>query len=243
MNAQRCSETVEVLTRLEGQHLLIDADDTLWENNIYFNRAIDAFIDFLDHSSMPPDRVRLVLQEIELENLTVHGYGSAAFGRSLQSCYQKLSERHVSDEDIETILGFAEEIMLQEIDLLPGVEETLPMLADRHELVLFTKGSDAEQRQKIDKSGIDMHFLDAIVVPEKDETVYREIVSGRSWESGRTWMIGNSPKSDINPALAAGINAVFIPHHSTWELELQDLNGGPGRFLQLAGFRELLDHF
>jgi len=243
MNARSFAETVEELIGLEGQHLLIDADDTLWENNIYFNRAIDAFIDFLDHSSMPADRVRLALQEIELENLTLHGYGSAVFGRSLQDCYSKLSERHVSEEDIETILGFAQEIMLQEIDLLPGVEETLPILASRHELVIFTKGSDEEQRQKITKSGIDMHFLDAIVVPEKDETVYREIITGRNWQQQKTWMVGNSPKSDINPALAAGINAVFIPQHSTWALELQELNAGPGRFLQLTAFAELLDHF
>ncbi len=231
------------LRHLENQNLLIDADDTLWENNIYFLRAIDAFIDFLDHSSMPPDRVRLVLQEIELSHLDDHGYGSAAFARSLQSCYRQLSERHVSEEDIATIMEFAQEIMRQEIDLLPGVAETLPDLAERHELVLFTKGSYPEQRGKIARSGLENHFADAVIVREKTEKAYRDIIRERDWDPETTWMIGNSPKSDINPALSAGLSAVFIPHQSTWVLELQDLHVGRGHVLHLKTFRDLLDHF
>ncbi|MGE3796898.1 MAG: HAD family hydrolase [Thermomicrobiales bacterium] len=235
--------TLDDLSHMPPQHMLIDADDTLWQNNIYFEQAIDAFIDFLDHSTMHPDRVRLVLQEIELANLTSHGYGSAGFAQSLQLCYQHLCERHVSQEDIETILGFANEILMQEIDLLPGVDETLPQLASRHELVIFTKGSEREQRSKIEKSGIDMHFLDAVVVPEKNEESYRDVIRRLAWNPDSTWMVGNSPKSDINPALAVGLNAVFIPHSNTWALEHQELKLGPGRFLQLTVFDELLAHF
>ena len=47
------------------QHLLIDADDTLWENNIYFEHAIHAFIEFLNHSRLSPTEVRAVLDEAE----------------------------------------------------------------------------------------------------------------------------------------------------------------------------------
>jgi len=232
------------LSGLPQQQLLIDADDTLWENNIYFEQAIEAFIDFLDHSTLPADRVRLVLQDIELTNLETHGYGTTGFSRSLQLCYENLCERHVADEDIETILGFADQILLQEIDLLPGVAEALPQLASRHHLVMFTKGSEHEQRMKIEKSGLDLHFLDAIIVREKTEETYHEVIRKFDWNPDTTWMIGNSPRSDINPALAAGLNAVFIPHESTWSLERQELRLPPGqKFLQLAAFSELLDHF
>ncbi len=227
-----------------GQQLLIDADDTLWQNNIYFEQAINAFIDFLDHSTLHPDRVRLVLQEIELANLEIHGYGSAAFARSLQLCYRQLSERHVAEEDINTIMGFSEQILMQEIDLMPGVAETLPQLASRHELVMFTKGSEEEQRLKIEKSGIDMHFLETIIVREKTRESYDDVVRRFGWNPQSTWMIGNSPRSDINPALAAGLNAVFIPYANTWALEHQELMLPSGRrFLQIAAFSELLDHF
>ena len=50
------------------QHLIIDADDTLWENNIYFERAFDEFVEFLAHSSLTPTDVREVLNEVELAN-------------------------------------------------------------------------------------------------------------------------------------------------------------------------------
>jgi putative hydrolase of the HAD superfamily len=229
--------------RAVDQTFLIDADDTLWENNIYFEQAIDAFVDFLDHSTLTPDRVRAVLDEIELTNVTLHGYGTRGFARSLHLCYEHLAERHISDDDIATILGFADQIMLQEIDLLPGVEETVSELSARHQLVIFTKGSEEEQRLKIDRSGLDTHFIDAIVVPEKSEEVYRETIERLRWRSESTWMIGNSPKSDINPALAAGLNAVFIPHRFTWSLERQEVQTGPGRLLQLTHFSQLVEYF
>ena len=59
-------------------------------------------------------------------------------------------------------------------------------------------------------------------------------------------MIGNSPKSDVNPALAAGLNAVFVPHDQTWVLEHKHLSPPPGeppRLLVLERFEELREHF
>ena len=65
-------------------YLLIDADDTLWENNIYFERAFERFVDFQTHSSRSSPQVREVLNEIEMVNARLHGYGSLNFGRNLQ---------------------------------------------------------------------------------------------------------------------------------------------------------------
>lgn len=229
--------------RLTDKTLLIDADDTLWENNIYFEQAIEAFIDFLAHSSLLREQVRAVLDEIELVNAEVHGYGSKGFAKNLCQCYEHLAERDIGDEELATVLGFGEQILLQDIELLPGVAETLVELSRRHRLVMLTKGSEEEQRMKIERSGLDMHFIDAIVVPEKSESVYRQTVIALQWQPEETWMVGNSPKSDINPALAAGLNAVFIPHDRTWRLEHQELRPGPGRFIQVERFADLLNHF
>ena len=81
------------------------------------------------------------------------------------------------------------------------------------------------------------------IVKEKDAAAYRSLVNQRAMEPERTWMIGNSPKSDINPALEAGLNAVFVPHRHTWVLEKQELRPGAGKLLVLEGFRELKEHF
>ena len=225
------------------QFLLIDGDDTLWENNVYFEQAIEAFIDFLAHSSMTRDQVRAALDEVERINVAVHGYGSASFTRNLRETYERLAERDLQPQDIEHVLQLGQRIAGQPVQLLLDVAETIRYLAGRHDLMLLTKGHPEEQRLKIDRSGLEPFFNATAVVHEKAEETYRTIVQDRQLDPVRTWMIGNSPRSDINPALAAGLNAVFIPHEHTWRLEKEDIAHAEGRLLTLRTFGELRAHF
>jgi len=224
--------------------LLVDADETLWENNIYFERAFEEFVAFLDHSSMTAPQVRDVLDEIEDANNKIHGYGSLNFGRNLRQCYQRLAERDIREEDLNTVLGFAERILDCPMEVIDGVPETLAYLSQRHDLTLFTKGHPEEQKLKIDRSGLGGFFAHTAIVKEKDAAAYRSLVAERGMALERTWMIGNSPKSDINPALAAGLNAVFVPHAHTWVLERQEIvESGKGRLLMVERFGELRGWF
>ena len=224
--------------------LIFDADDTLWENNIYFERAFDDFVDFLNHSTLTARQVRDVLDEIERVNTKLHGYGSTNFGRNLQQAYEHLAERAIREDDLAHLMSLAERILEQPIELIAGVEETLRELAPRHDLTLFTKGHPEEQRLKVDRSGLAQYFGHTAIVKEKDSGAYRRLIGERSLDPAKTWMIGNSPKSDINPALEAGINAVLVPHPHTWVLEHQDLREAPeGRFMRVETFAELLGHF
>jgi len=225
------------------QHLLIDADDTLWENNIYFEDAFEQFVGFLDHSSMTPTAIRVVLDEIESANIKIHGYGAANFARNLAQCYQRLAEREICDQDLRAAMSFAERILDCPMELIAGVSETLEYLAPRHELTLFTKGHPEEQKLKIDRSGLGAYFSHTAIVREKDAEAYSTLARERALDAGRTWMVGNSPKSDINPALAAGLNAVFIPHPRTWGLEREEIQPADGRLLVLETFGDLRRHF
>ena len=227
----------------ERQHLIIDADDTLWENNIYFERAFDQFCDYLAHSSMSASEVRGVLDEIETVNNKIHGYGTANFARNLTECYHRLVERDVRQADLPMIMSFTEQILHHPIELIPGVETTLEYLSLRHELTLFTKGNAEEQKLKLDRSGLAIYFGHTAIVKEKDAASYGALIRERQLVAERSWMIGNSPKSDINPALEAGINAVFVPHEHTWRLEHEEVREGKGRLLRLEQFAELKDHF
>jgi len=226
------------------QHLIVDADDTLWENNIYFERAFEHFCDFLAHSTLAPPEVRAVLDEIEIANIQVHGYGTANFTRNLTECYHRLVERAVGPEDLPQIMSFTEQILHHPIELIPGVEETLEYLSERHDLTLFTKGDPEEQKLKLDRSGLAIYFGHTAIVKEKNAASYSALIEARELNRAQTWMIGNSPKSDINPALEAGINAVFVPHEHTWSLEHEDvLDDGGGKLLRLSRFAELREYF
>jgi putative hydrolase of the HAD superfamily len=225
------------------QHLIVDADDTLWENNIYFERAFEEFTDFLAHSSLKPQEVRATLDEIELANARIHGYGSKNFGRNLRECYLRLCEREVCDGDLATVMSFAERILECPMEVIEGVPETLEYLSSRHELTLFTKGHPDEQKLKLDRSGLGVHFAHTAIVKEKDCAAYTRLVTERGLDPQRAWMIGNSPKSDINPALECGLNAVFVPHARTWTLEREEIRHGAGKLLVIDQFADLRDHF
>jgi putative hydrolase of the HAD superfamily len=230
---------------LPGQTLLIDADDTLWENNIYFERAIAAFIGYLNHREYTPAQVRQALNACEHETILAHGYGLNSFSRSLVRCYERLSPAPVADEHREQILRFAATIGEQEIELLPGVLETLQELALRHRLILMTKGNQAEQADKLARSGLSQYFSAVEIVAEKDPSSYKEVITRHELAPHTSWMIGNSPKSDINPALAAGLHAVFVFHKDTWVLEHAELNAAPNgqQLIELDSFAKLRDIF
>jgi putative hydrolase of the HAD superfamily len=228
-----------------GQTLLIDADDTLWENNIYFERAIAAFISYLNHHEYSPAEVRNTLNAVERETILAHGYGLTSFTRSLINCFERLSPQPVTEEKCERIRSFAGSIAEQEIELLPNVAETLAQLASRHHLILMTKGNHAEQADKFARSGLAPLFASVEIVPEKDPPTYREVIARHELKPHSSWMIGNSPKSDINPALAAGLHAVFLFHKDTWVLEHATVDPAPAgqHLIELDAFAKLADIF
>ena len=226
-----------------GQTLLIDADDTLWENNIYFERAIAAFISYLNHHEYSPEEVRQPLNAVERETILAHGYGLTSFTRSLVDCYERLSPTPITEHNILRVRSFARNISEQEIELLPGVAETVADLATRHRLILMTKGDKAEQADKLTRSGLAKLFSAVEIVAEKDPPTYRAVIARHELTPHSSWMIGNSPKSDINPALAAGMREVYVPHHRTWGLEKEEIVDGKGKLVVVERFSGLRDLF
>jgi putative hydrolase of the HAD superfamily len=226
------------------QSLVVDADDTLWENNIYFERAFEEFVDFLDHSRLSPPEIRAVLDEIEYVNARIHGYGSLSFGRNLQQAYRRLAERDIDGEQLHDVMKIAERIMQQPLQVIRGVPATLEYLASRHHLTLFTKGHSEEQKLKIDRSGLGVYFGHTAIVKEKNATAYQALCAELKMDPSCAWMIGNSPRSDINPALEAGMGAVFVPHANTWILEKEEIRVPENaRFVRLETFAGLQDRF
>ena len=159
--------------RNRKQTLLIDADDTLWENNIYFERAIATFISFLDHREYTPEEVRLVLNDVERDSIVKHGYGLHSFAHSLVETFEKLSAEPVTAELHERIRSFAYRIAEHPVELIAGVPETLDYLSGRHHLIMMTKGNPAEQAGKVERSGLKEYFRAVEIVAEKDEGTYR----------------------------------------------------------------------
>ncbi|MDT7706753.1 MAG: putative hydrolase of the superfamily [Pseudonocardiales bacterium] len=225
---------------MQRQNLVFDADDTLWENNVLFERVVESYLDWLAHPTLDRAAIRAVLDDVERANVAVHGYGSASFLRSLHDAFEKIGERPVTAAERAEITGLASALVNHDVELVPGVAETLAELGTRHDLLLLTKGQVAEQQRKIDASNLAHHFRSVHIVAEKRVSTYRALVAEQGLTPASTWMIGNSPASDIVPARQAGLGAVFIPHAHTWVLEHDEVLDD---VLTLERFPELLHHF
>jgi putative hydrolase of the HAD superfamily len=225
------------------QTLVFDADDTLWENNVLFERVVSDYLDWLAHPTLDHDALRAVLDDVERANVGVHGYGTASFLRSLQDCFERLNERPADAAEALHITELAAALVNHEVELVPGVADTITELGTRHDLLLLTKGQHEEQRRKIDASGLAHHFGSVHIVAEKRAPTYRELIREHDLAPERTWMIGNSPASDIRPAREVGMGAVFIPNAYTWALEHDEIDPQDAGILHLQRFPELLEHF
>ncbi|MGW2010088.1 HAD family hydrolase [Streptomyces nigrescens] len=223
--------------------LIFDADDTLWENNVIFERVIDEFLEWMTHPGLDRAEVRAVLDGIEAANAPKLGYGSKVFLHSLGECVAQLRGRAATAEESARIAGWAAAFAGDRVELIPGVAETLAELARRHDLLLLTKGDTEEQERKVAASGLTRHFRGVHIVAEKNIATYEQLKRAYDLVPDSTWMIGNSPKSDILPARSAGLNAVFIPHEHTWVLEHSELDPADDKVLRLPAFGDLLHHF
>src|SRR6204780_3377686 len=217
--------------------LLIDVDDPLWENNVFFEKLIEDFITLVEPCGYTRSYIRHILNETERKNIRQYGYGVRSFGRSLEETYLKLADQMVRRETLAQIHGRVMELERTPPKILDGVPETLAYLTERHRLILFTKGQPAEQAAKVERSGLQGFFEFIEIVSEKDPETYNLLVHNHKIVKNHAGMIGNTP------AMKIGLNAVYIPHQHTWQLEHEPVLAGVGKLVILPSFRELRGHF
>ncbi len=218
--------------------LIFDADDTLWENNVYFNRAIEEFLDLLTPVAPDRERLRTLLNVVEVECIQTGGYGTRNFVSALKETFCRIYQGPDGAAYLDGIEEIGERVLRHPIHLLPGVESTLQSLQQEYRLMIFSKGEMREQMGKIERSGLRRYFDRVVIAEEKDTNAYHELVREHELSTDHTWMIGNSPRSDVLPALAAGLWAVFVPHESTWELERHPVDDHP-RLMRAAKVEEI----
>jgi putative hydrolase of the HAD superfamily len=226
-------------------NLIFDADDTLWDSNIHFIEAFDEFAAAVADAGLPVDRIKVhqAVRRAELELIKSHGYGRRPYVAALHRAASEIAPDDSYAGLRERIEQIGAHLLERHCELLPGVEPTLHELARRHRLMLFTKGQRDEQLHKLERSGLAPLFNRVETPREKDVDAYLRLVLDASLDPEATFMIGNSPRSDINPAVKAGLRAVYIPHPHTWDLEHEEIQVVEGRVLEVSTFRRLIELF
>jgi putative hydrolase of the HAD superfamily len=223
--------------------LLFDGDDTLWANNHHFELAIEQFTQLVAGGAWTEQACRDELDRVEEAAWHEGGAGKDAFGRNMREAAATIVSADRLDEVLPAVDAIIRAMPTTEVRLIDGVAETIEALAARHTLGIVTRGDPAEQWAKIDGSGVARWFTHLEVVRDKDEATYRRLIGQWSLDPATTWMIGNSPRSDILPARAAGMRAVYVPNASTWRLEHAELDPGDPGVITLERIRDLLARF
>jgi putative hydrolase of the HAD superfamily len=216
----------------------LDADDTLWHNETIFRLTQDRFRGLMAGVA-PVETLDRRLAEVERRNLALYGYGVKGFTLSMIETAMELTGEAAPPRLISELLAAGREMLAHPVEPLPGVEAAVAQLAERRRLVLITKGDLLHQEQKLAASGLGELFSGVEIVSEKDVETYRRVFARHGAAPGEAVMCGNSVRSDILPALAAGAWAALVPYPLTWEHEAAEPPAGHARFVELAALGEL----
>jgi len=221
--------------------IAFDADDTLWINEPYFYETERHFCRLLE-DYLPHHTVSRELLQVEIQNLSLYGYGIKSFMLSMIETALKVSNKTITLDAIEKIIGLGKDLLAKPIELIDGVEEVLIQLKKKYRLVVATKGDLLDQERKLKNSGIEHYFHHIEIMSDKQEKDYLKLIRHLDIQPQEFLMIGNSLKSDVLPVLAIGGHGFHIPYHTTWAHEQVEHTIEHADFKELTSIKELLQH-
>lgn len=223
---------------LEPKMIAFDADDTLWNNEPYFEEAEQRFItlmaDFWSKQS-----VSQKLYDTQIKNLPLYGYGIKGYILSMIESAHEITQGYLPNDLYKSILNIGKDMLRQPVDLLEGVEETLKTVSQKFPIIVATKGDLKDQHRKLHDSGIGQLFHHIEVMIHKDKSDYQKMLKRLEIDSSDFLMIGNSLKSDVLPVIELGGSAIHIPYHTTWEHERIPHKIEHSNFYTLSNIRDL----
>lgn len=231
------------------QRILFDLDDTLAHCNKYFNFILEQFADemttWFGSAGISRESILEKHTEIDIAGVKQLGFKSEHFPQSFVDTYRyfrDLTGRAASPLEEQNLWKLGLSVYEQEVEPYPMMEETLDALRrNGHELHLYTGGDALIQRRKIDQLKLERYFHDRIYVRQlKNTPAMEQILTDGSFDRSNTWMIGNSLRTDVLPALECGIHAVYLKHEREWAYNLIPIDAAPtGAFVTLTSLSQV----
>jgi putative hydrolase of the HAD superfamily len=226
--------------------LIFDADDTLWKNNLYYEQARINFIRLCEKYGGSDNGFEQAFDDLERKVVQDRGYGSKNFIYILETLFEGhdfLTRSARASRSYQKILTEFQKHTDRPPVLFRDVRQILRRLSGSYTLFLLTKGDTDEQKRKLEGSGLERFFTKSYIVPEKNDQIYRTFLKVEAFKPDQVCMIGNSPKSDINPALRSGMWAVYIPYPLTWKLDDEPLMKPHPHLTEIEQIGELVNYF
>jgi putative hydrolase of the HAD superfamily len=224
--------------------IAFDGDDTLWHNERSYRDGRERFRHLLAGAGvvLSEEEIESRVNQTELANIDVYGYGVSSFALSLIETAIDLTDGRITGADLRAIVELAKHMLTEEIELFPSVRDVLTTLAASYPLMLITKGDLLHQTSKLERSGLRDCFRFVEVVSHKTAGVYAAILSRHAVDPNRFLMVGNSLRSDILPVVEAGAWAAHIPAALSWSHEHADVPPhAHGRYFDVTALDRLPD--
>ncbi len=221
--------------------LIFDGDDTLWRTMPIYSQAKRDFFQLMRRQGFATKKVEIYFEERDRSNVKTLGFSRRRFGLSMQQTYRhfsRLANRPIRRSVVKRITTIRDGIFQRQPELAPFAKSVLQSLALGNRLVLLTKGTKRIQLQRVSASGLAHFFEKVLVVKDKDNETFREIVKRLKMKAANTWSVGDSLRSDINPALRGGLNAIWIPN-ANWKYE-EDVLLESQRFYKIQSLRQVI---
>tara|TARA_B100000287_G_scaffold152208_1_gene143889 strand:- start:2819 stop:3520 length:702 start_codon:yes stop_codon:yes gene_type:complete len=215
-----------------------DADDTLWESEVFFGEVEKKFSDLINSYGVEAD-IGKELYETEKRNLPKLGYGVKSFTISMVESAHHLTQGKISSGDMIEIVQWGKELLHHPVKLLSGVLDVMSQLQSRFTIYVITKGDPFHQQQKFNDSGLSTFVTDIEILQEKDSEAYRKTLASIDVAPEEFLMVGNSIRSDILPVIEIGSHAVHIPHETTWQYETEHAGTSGDTYTILESIRGL----
>lgn len=220
--------------------IAFDADDTLWHSEKYYAEAQERFCAMMEPYGFSREQALETLHRIEIDNLPYFGYGTKGFIFSMIDAAAELTNGQARGADMKALVDIGRWMAGHEVTLLPGAREAVMQLAERHRLMLITKGELMDQERKIQGSGLAEHFRHIEIVSDKTVPTYTRLLARHGIAPKRFLMVGNALRSDILPVLEMGGYAVYVPYEILWAHESNvQLPQADGRYHEIASLKAL----
>ena len=224
--------------------IAFDADDTLWDNEIYFRESEREFCKLINNHNpnLTEKEIMPILFDNEVGNLSIYGFGVKSFVLSAIEAAGKLLNNDVPYSIVSSIVQIGREQLMKPVTLLTDVEDTLKQLKEsgKYRLVVATKGDLLDQESKIKRSGLEQYFERTIIMSDKREEDYRKMIKSLNCKPEKLVMVGNSFKSDILPVVNLGGRGIYIPYHTTWAHEVVETIEHE-RIVEITRLKEILE--
>lgn len=212
---------------MKEKTLFFDLDDTLIKCSGYYDEVEDRVISELCKytNDYNYDELRKAFNIRQAENLLEYGYGPKNYVLSLKQIAEETTnenyEKYNLAEYIEKECAILYDLPME---LLDGVEETVKYLYNKgYDMNIITKGMQEVQEKRVSKLTIKKYFKKYEIVGHKEKDDYIHITEKYGLDPNTCYMIGNSPKGDINEAKLAGFNTIYIPNEHTWGYENEEI--------------------